>query len=181
MNLENLPMDSNLSTCRPEEPQTVGHQLQLSHLTDGETESFGGTLAHSHMASPEAEGWSRPRQSSRLLSQPQGFGCNMPGPKAFRKGRADGISLVDGRPGQARGRRVPGGQGGASVQAGQGGGQPPTGSSPLPRPEAQGSLNPVATPAPAPALAPAPVPPGARAGALDLAPLGVPGGCHRRW
>lgn len=181
MNLENLPMDSNPPTCQPEESQTVGHQLQLSHLTDGETESFGGTWAHSHMASPEAEGWSWPLQSSRLLSQPQGLGCNMPGTKAFQKGTADGISLVDGRPGQARGCRVLGGQGGASVRAGQGGGQPPTGSSPLPRPEAQGSLNLVATPAPAPALAPAPVPPGARAGALVLVPLEVPGGCHRRW
>lgn len=158
---------------------TVGHQLQLSHLTDGETECFGGTLAHSHMAFPEAEDWSWPLQSSCLLSQPQGLGCNMPGTKAFQKGTADGSSLVDERPGQ--GRRVLGGQGGASVRAGQGGGQPPTESSPPPRPEAQGSLNLAATPAPAPALVLAPVPSGAQAGALVLVPLGVPGGCHRRW
>lgn len=55
------------------------------------------------------------------------------------------------------------------------GGSPPTGSCPPPQPEARGSLNLAATPAPSPA------PPEAQAGVLVLAPLGVPGGCRRRW
>lgn len=178
MSLENLPRDSSLPICQPgRAPQNVRHQVQLSHLTDGETESFGRTPAQSPMASPEAESLSRPLQFFCLLNQPQGLGCNLPGAKAFQKGTAGGSSLADGKPGQARRCRVLSGQGGASVQAGQGGGQPPTGSCPPPQPEALESLNPAATPAPAPA----PAPPGAPAGILALVPLGGPGGYHRRW
>lgn len=58
---------------------------------------------------------------------------------------------------------------------GQGGGPAPRGSCPPPRPGARGSLPPAA------ALVLAPAPPGVQAAALALAPLGAPGGCHRRW
>lgn len=117
--LENLPRYSKLSTyqlwC---ESQTVGHQARLPHLTDGATESFGRTLALSHMASPEAEGWLWPLQVSCLLSQPQGFGCDMSGAKAFQRGQLmEAAWLMGGWAGQARRHWVLGGRGGALGRA----------------------------------------------------------------
>lgn len=100
----------------------VGCQAHLSHLTDGETESPGRSLAQSHMRSPEAEDRSWSLRFSYLLSQPQGSGCDVPGAEAFQRGQLMGTAWLLGgwaRPGGAGCWEVEG-----ELRVGQGGGQP---------------------------------------------------------
>lgn len=116
-NLETLSSDSSLPTCQPgRESQILRHRARLSHPVDGETKCPGRTLAPSHMASPEAEGWSRPLQSSCLLSQPQWLGATCPRQKLSRKGQLMGGQS---RPGGAGCWEVEG-----ELQAGRGGASP---------------------------------------------------------